>query len=99
MVSIRLYLGGRWAVRSVGVKTSGPICGGTLRGRPGLDPPLIPSSVVPELAGSLGRIDAGILPPGGFIAYAVHQSMMDAAERDRELVARLAAQGLRLQVA
>ena len=82
----------------MGVKVSGPICGGTLRGRPGPDPPLIPSSVVPELAGSLNGVDAGILPPGSFIAYAVHQSMMDTAERHRELVARLATQGSRLQV-
>jgi hypothetical protein len=42
---------------------------------------------------------AGILPPRGFIAYAVHQSMMDSAERHRDLVARLATQGPRLQVA
>jgi len=70
-----------------------------LRRRPGLDPPLIHAAIVPELPGSLGRIDAGILPPDGFIAYAVHQSMMDSTERHRELVARLAAQGPRLQVA
>jgi hypothetical protein len=44
-------------------------------------------------------IDAGILPPGGFIAYAVHQSTMDSRERHRELVARLATQDPRLQVA
>jgi hypothetical protein len=41
---------------------------------------------------------AGILPPGGFIAYAVHQSMMDSTERHCEFVARLATQGPRLQV-
>jgi hypothetical protein len=70
-----------------------------LRRRPGRDPPLIDAAVVPELSGSLGRIDAGILPPRGFIAYTVHQSMVDSTERHRELVTRLATQGPRLQVA
>src|SRR5262245_55947602 len=59
----------------------------------------LPREVVPSvraLAGSLGQIDASILPPGGF-AYAVHQAMMDATEWDREFVARLATQGPRLQ--
>jgi hypothetical protein len=60
---------------------------------------IIEPGLSPELTGGLGRIDAGILPPGGFISYPVHQSMMDATERHRELVARLAAQGPRLQVA
>jgi hypothetical protein len=85
-------------VRTLGVK-SGPVCAGRLRGRPGLDPPLIPAGIVPELAGSHSGVDAGILPPGGFVAYPVHQPMMDAAERHRELVACLATQGPRLQVA
>ena len=76
---------------------SGSICRGILRRQSGRDPPLIHAAVVPELPGSLGRIDAGILPPGGFIAYAVHQAMMDATEWDREFVARLATQGPRLQ--
>jgi hypothetical protein len=53
----------------------------------------------PKLTGGLDWVDAGILPPGGFVAYAVHQPMMDAAERHRELVARLTTQGPRLQVA
>jgi hypothetical protein len=77
----------------------GSICRGTLRRRSGRDPPLIHAAIVPELPGSLGRIDAGILPPGDFIAYAVHQSVMDSTERHRELVARLATQGPRLKVA
>jgi hypothetical protein len=68
-----------------------------LRRRSGRDPPLIHAAIVPELPGSLGRIDGGILPPGGFIAYAVHQAMMDATEWDRELIACLATQGPRLQ--
>src|SRR5262245_39991196 len=53
----------------------------------------------PKLTGGLDWVDAGILPPGCFIAHAVHQPMVDAAERHRELVARLSTQGPRLQVA
>ena len=54
---------------------------------------------VPELARNVDGVDAGLFPPGGFIAHAMHQPMMDAAERDREFVACLAAQGARLHVA
>ena len=50
----------------------------------------------PELTGDFDGVDPGRRPPGGFISYAVHQPMMNAAERHRELVARLAAQGPRL---
>src|SRR6516162_5271593 len=78
---------------------SGSICRGILRRQSGRDPPLIHAAVVPELPGSLSRIDAGILPPGGFVPYAVHQSVMDSTQRHRELIARLATQGPRLQVA
>ena len=78
------------------LRVSCSICRGTLRRRPRPNPPLIHVGIVPELPGSLGRIDASILPPGGFIAYAVHQSMMDSTERHCEFVARLATQGLRL---
>ena len=53
----------------------------------------------PELAGNVDGVDPGLLPPGGFIAHPVYQSMMDAAERDREFIARFAAQGARLHVA
>ena len=53
----------------------------------------------PQPKGDFDGVDAGVLPPGGFIAYAVHQTMMNAAERHRELVARLAAERARLQVA
>jgi hypothetical protein len=67
-----------------------------LRRRSKRDPPLIHAAVVPERP---GRIDASILPPGGFIAYAVHQSVMDSTELHRELVARLATQGPRLKMA
>ena len=48
--------------------------------------------LLPELARRFDRIDAGVLPPGRLVADAVDQPMVDAAERDRELVARLAAE-------
>ena len=57
---------------------------------------IIEPGLPPKLTGGLDWVDAGILPPRGFIADPVHQSMMNAAERHRELVARLAAQGPRL---
>ena len=60
---------------------------------------IIEPGLSPKLTCGLGGVDAGILPPGGFIAHAVHQTMMNAAERHRELVARLAAERARLQVA
>jgi hypothetical protein len=46
----------------------------------------------PKRASRFERVDAGFLPPGCFIAHAVHQPMVDSAERDSELVARLAAE-------
>jgi len=33
---------------------------------------IIEPGLSPELTGDLDGIDAGILPPSGFIAYAVH---------------------------
>ena len=57
---------------------------------------IIEPGLSPKLTGGLDWVDSCILPPGGFIADAVHQPMMNAAERHRELVARLAAQGPRL---
>ena len=92
-------LGWRRAGRSLTVEVSGSICRRKLHRRPWPDPSLIHAAIVPEFPGNLGRIDAGVLPPRGFIADAVHQPMMNAAERHRELVARLATQGPRLQVA
>jgi hypothetical protein len=60
---------------------------------------IIEPGLAPKLTGGLHWVDAGILPPGSFIAHTVYQSMMDSTERHRELVARLATQGPRLQVA
>jgi hypothetical protein len=45
---------------------------------------------------SLDRIDAGVLPPGSFIVYAVHQSMMVSGTANSSLACD---QGPRLQVA
>ena len=57
---------------------------------------IIEPGLSPKLTGGLDWLDPGILPPGGFIADAVHQPMMDAAERHRKLVARLTAERARL---
>ena len=59
---------------------------------------IIEPGLSPQLTGDLDGVDPGRLPPGGFISYAVHQPMMNAAERHRELVARLAAEGAGLKV-
>ena len=50
----------------------------------------------PQHAGSGGRIDTGLLPPGDFIATAMHLAMVSPAERYGELVADLAAKCQRL---
>ena len=39
-----------------------------------------------------GWIDAGLFPPGGLIAAAMHLAVMSAAKRNRKLVADLAAE-------
>jgi hypothetical protein len=46
----------------------------------------------PELVGNLDRVDAGVPPPRALVACAMHRPMMAAAERDRELIADLAAE-------
>src|SRR5262249_59179887 len=52
---------------------------------------------LPEPAGNLDRVYAGLPPPRALVARAVHRPMMPATERDRELIADLAAErtGLR----
>ena len=44
----------------------------------------------PKSASDLDRVDTGLFPPGCLVTHAVHQAVMDAAQRDRELVAHLA---------
>jgi hypothetical protein len=53
----------------------------------------------PEPAGDLDRIHAGLLPPRALVARAMHRTMMPPTEGDRELIADLAAERTRLQVA
>jgi hypothetical protein len=55
--------------------------------------------LLPQLAGGRERIDAGSLPPRPLIAGAAHCAVMGAAERNRELVAGLAAECRRLHLA
>src|SRR5262249_22113516 len=51
---------------------------------------------LPEPAGNLDRVYAGLPPPRALVAGAVHRPMMPAAEWDRELIADLAAERTRL---
>jgi hypothetical protein len=46
----------------------------------------------PKRAGYGGSIDSGLTPPSRFIAAPMHLAMMTTAERDRELIADLAAE-------
>jgi hypothetical protein len=46
----------------------------------------------PKCARYSGSIDAGLVPPHGFIPAAMHLAMMTTAERDRELIAPFSAQ-------
>src|SRR5262249_61463885 len=55
-------------------------------------PPLAHSACrLPEPAGNLDRVDAGLPPPRTLVARAMHRTMMPATEWDRELIANLAA--------
>ena len=60
---------------------------------------LVQARAFPELAGRFNRIDADFLPPSLLIAHAMHESMMNATERDHELVAGLAPERPRLREA
>jgi len=46
----------------------------------------------PEDSGGVSRINPNVAPPDGFIAAAMHLAVMAPAQRNRELVADLAAQ-------
>src|SRR5947208_8191295 len=85
-------LGRRLAVCGQGVGFCGSIGSGTLRRRLGLNPPLIDAGVLPELTGDLGGIDASLLPPGFFVAGAMHRAVMRAAEWDGKFIACFAAE-------
>src|SRR5262249_13521881 len=47
---------------------------------------------LPEPAGNLDRVKAGLPPPRALVARAMHRTMMPATERDCELIADLAAE-------
>src|ERR1700730_17372559 len=64
----------------------------------GRQSPLLHAGLLPKPAGKLHGIDAGSLPPGAFVACAMRGPVMHAAERDREFIARFAAQGAWLQI-
>src|SRR5262249_44701625 len=89
-------LGRRLAVDHRIVGFCGSIGSGTLSPRLGLNPSLIDAGVLPELTGDLDRIDAGLLPPGFFVAGAMHRPMMGTAERDGKFIACFAAKRVRL---
>ena len=52
---------------------------------------IIEPGLPPELTSDFDGVDAGRRPPGLLVAGAMDRAMMRAAERHRELVARLAA--------
>src|SRR5262249_61088443 len=53
----------------------------------GPNPSLIDAGAFPELTGDLDAIDASLLPPGFFVAGAMHRAVMRAAERDGKFIA------------
>src|SRR5215831_363711 len=65
----------------------------------GRQSPLLHACLLPKPAGKLHGIDAGGVPPGAFVACAMRGPVMHAAERDREFIARFAAQRAWLHVA
>jgi hypothetical protein len=69
-------------------------CCGT--GKRGADPPmdgsLVQARMLPQLSGCGDRIEINRLPPLRFVAPVVEDTMVGAAERNRELVADPAAQ-------
>ena len=58
---------------------------------------LLGLGLFPEISGDRQGIDVHIHPPIHLIAGIVQLAMVDAAERDRELVADLLAHGARLR--
>src|SRR5712671_5091858 len=54
--------------------------------------------MLPKSMRNSDRIDSVVLPPGSLVANTVHQPMMDATERNRELVTHLTSQRARLQM-
>ena len=61
-----------------------------------LNPPLIYPGAFPKIVGDLDGVDAGLLPPSFLVAGAMNFTVMGAAKRDSEFIARLAAKRARL---
>jgi hypothetical protein len=59
---------------------------------------LVHTRVLPQLARDLDWVNAGGLPPSSLVAGAMDGTVMGTAERYSELIARLAAERLRLHV-
>ncbi len=66
----------------------------SLGDRIGRHPSLVHARLLPKPASHFDEIDAGGLPPGAFVACAIGGPVMHAAERDREFIARFAAEGM-----
>src|SRR5262245_21257418 len=62
-------------------------------------PPAYSARFLPEPASDFNRVNTGLPPPSAFVAGAMRGAVMHAAERDREFIARLAAQRAWLHVA
>ena len=88
----RLSLGRHCVVHGISIRFRSSIRSGTLRQPIELNPPLIYARVFTELTGDLERVDPGPLPPASLVAGVMHRAVMDAAERDREFIARLRSQ-------
>ena len=56
-------------------------------------------SLLPELQGERHRVDLVRMPPSSFVALSVELAMVDTTERNRELIADLAAEGAGLSKA
>jgi hypothetical protein len=69
-----------------------------LRRATGSNPSLVEARLLPELVGDLERVDAGHLPPCALVTGAVDLTVVHSAERDREFIARLAAERTRLGI-
>src|SRR5215475_2694903 len=84
--------GSTWRVhRSIRVRT--------LCHRVGSHPAFILAGLLPELPRDLDRVDASSFPPGTFVTGAVGGTVVDAAKRNCEFIARFAAERARLEVA
>src|SRR5262245_50154988 len=71
----------------------------SLDARIGRHSTLVHARLFPKPARNFDGIDAGGLPPGAFVACAMCSPVMYSAERDREFIARFAAQRAWLHVA